>query len=68
MSAMNKPVDERGGEPAIINHSVPSSEPKVHDDGHTSAPMAASGYLEQEPRCVAAQGQKVQFVCDKQIA
>ncbi len=68
MSVMNKPVDERGGEPAVVNHRVPLSELKVCGDGHTSALLAASDYLKQELSCVTVQGQEAQFIHDEQIA
>jgi acid stress-induced BolA-like protein IbaG/YrbA len=51
---MNKSVDERGGEPAVVDHRVPLSELKVRGDGHASALIAAGDYLEQKLSCVTA--------------
>ena len=40
MPWMNMSVDERGGEPAVVDHRVSLSELKVRGDGHASALMS----------------------------
>jgi len=65
---VDEPVDERRGQPVVVDHRVPMPELEVRGDGHAPTLVTVGYHLEQKLGRVAMQGQEAQPVHDEQIA